>query len=104
MIEPVDTPIDELRDLPGSELVLAGLEDLRRGHRSPESLLVTIGADHLRASGLDVPRAGLSGRFPEHELYDLLEAEDSSSAHGRYNSLIRRLLSFERALERAQRG
>ena len=32
-------------------------------------------------------------------LYLLLAEDDSDSAHGRYNALIRRLVSFERALE-----
>jgi hypothetical protein len=35
----------------------------------------------------------------EHRLYALLAAEDSDSAHSRYNALVRRLVSFERAAE-----
>jgi hypothetical protein len=35
---------------------------------------------------------------PEHRLYLRLAADDSDSAHSRYNALIRRLVSFERAL------
>jgi hypothetical protein len=34
----------------------------------------------------------------EHRLYELLSRTDSDSAHSRYNALIRRLVSFERAL------
>ena len=30
-------------------------------------------------------------------LYELLHDEDPDSAHGKYNALIRRLVSFERA-------
>jgi hypothetical protein len=43
--------------------------------------------------------------FPEAELvlYDLLKKE-GHNAYGRYNSLIRELVSFGRALARAQRG
>ena len=33
----------------------------------------------------------------ERCLYELLHAKDPDSAHGRYNALIRRLVSFERA-------
>jgi hypothetical protein len=36
---------------------------------------------------------------PEHRLYDRFAAEDPDSAHGRYNALIRRLVSFERAVD-----
>jgi hypothetical protein len=36
---------------------------------------------------------------PEHRLYGLLSAEDSDSAHSRYNALVRRLVSYERAEE-----
>jgi hypothetical protein len=36
---------------------------------------------------------------PEHRLYTLLEDEDPTAAHAAYNALIRRLVSFERALE-----
>jgi hypothetical protein len=32
-------------------------------------------------------------------LYALLARDDAPSAHGRYNALIRRLVSFERAAE-----
>ena len=38
---------------------------------------------------------------PEAGLYALLDLEDSDSAHSRYNALVRRLVSFERAAERA---
>jgi len=63
---------------------------------SPESLLVSIGAPRLRRIGLDVPTALPS---PEHRLYELLARSDSDSAHSRYNALLRRLVSFERAAE-----
>jgi hypothetical protein len=36
---------------------------------------------------------------PEHRLYELLAREEPDSAHSRYNALIRRLVSLERALE-----
>jgi hypothetical protein len=83
-------------ELPGADLVHRGLADLAGGVESIEALLVSIGAPRLRALGLNVdgavPRA-------ERKLYDRLAAEDSDSAHSRYNALIRRLVSFERAAE-----
>lgn len=36
---------------------------------------------------------------PEHRLYERLALEDPDSAHSRYNALLRRLTSFESALE-----
>lgn len=87
----------ELSRFPGGELVTAGLEDLAAGRVTIASLLVAIGARRLRAAGLPVPAVTLDD--PEMRLYELLAAEDSDSAHSRYNALIRRLVSFERALE-----
>ena len=47
--------------------------------------------------GYDVP---VDGPFlPEDRLYAKLSEADSDSAHSRYNALIRRLVSFERAAE-----
>jgi hypothetical protein len=81
--------------LPGGDLVREGLGDLRAGRETPAALLVAIGAPRLRQLGIDVP----SVATPEHRLYDLLARQESDSAHSRYNALIRRLVSFERALE-----
>ena len=82
--------------LPGADLVEHGLADLTSGTESIEALLVSIGAPRLRGLGVAV-----SGALPgaERRLYDLLASQDSNSAHSRYNALIRRLVSFERALE-----
>jgi hypothetical protein len=86
----------ELTSLPGHELVLKGVDDLAQGIDSQEALLVSIGAPRLRQAGIEVPEPLAS---PEHRLYRLLAAEDSDSAHGRYNALVRRLVSFERAAD-----
>jgi len=90
----------ELTSLPGHELVLAGLDDLARGVESREALLVSIGAPRLRQAGIDVPDALAA---PEHRLYERLAAEDDDAAHSRYNALIRRLVSFERAADARSR-
>jgi hypothetical protein len=86
--------------LPGGDLVQAGFDDLARGVESIPALLVSIGAERLRHAGLVVP--GAVFRSPERRLYDRLASEDSDSAHSRYNALIRRLVSCERALECAR--
>lgn len=84
------------RSLPGADLIERGLADLASGRESIESLLVSIGATRLRGLGIAVQRPFPS---PERRLYDVLAAEDSDSAHSRYNALVRRLVSFERAAE-----
>jgi hypothetical protein len=89
--------VRDLSALPGAELVLAGLDDLARGQESMAALLVLIGAPRLRALGVAVP-AGERSTSPEHRLYECLRAEDARTAHSRYNALVRRLVSFERAL------
>lgn len=83
------------RTLPGAELIEQGLADLGRGEETIESLLVSIGAPRLRDIGLPVPDNIWD--HPEHRLYELMEAGEPDAAHSRYNALIRRLVSFERA-------
>jgi hypothetical protein len=81
--------------LPGEDIIKQGISDLVAGRETIESLLVSIGSPRLRQIGVAVPNTVISN--PEHRLYDLLSAEDSDSAHSRYNALIRRLVSYERA-------
>ena len=86
--------------LPGEDLVTVGLRDLGSGAETEAALLVSIGAPRLIRLGLDV-------RDPvpdaEHRLYARLAAVDRASAHSRYNALVRRLVSYERAAECARR-
>jgi hypothetical protein len=82
--------------LPGGDLVAKGIEDLARSAQSIEALLVSIGAPRLRDLGILIA-APLPD--PEHQLYERLSREDPDSAHSRYNALLRRLTSFESALE-----
>lgn len=83
--------------LPGGDLIDEGVRDLREGRETIAALLVAIGSPRLRRLGLDLP-ASLP-EDPEHRLYDLLSKDGSDSAHSRYNALIRKLVSFERAAE-----
>jgi hypothetical protein len=85
-------------DLPGGDLLAAGLEDLRRGVESVPALLAQIGAPRLRQLAIDVPARHPSGLLPEHRLYELLAREHGDNAHSRYNALIRKLVSFTRAV------
>jgi hypothetical protein len=83
--------------LPGEELVREGLADLERGLVTVPALLVAIGAPRLRRLGMVLPER--LPQDPEHRLYDLLARDDPDAAHSRYNALIRKLVSFERAAE-----
>lgn len=105
--------------LPGAELVCAGLdvlealaadstapaEDIGDSSASAvsgftiEALLVAVGAPRLRRAGLRVPTVPGWPARPELALYEAVAAQGPADAHSRYNALIRRLVSFERALE-----
>ncbi len=82
---------------PGEDLIHEGLADLDSGKESIASLLVSIGAPRLKRAGVNIPPFLFAD--PEHRLYSLLSIENSDNAHSRYNALIRKLVSFERALE-----
>jgi hypothetical protein len=86
-------------DFPGAELVVKGLADLAEGAETVESLLISVGASRLRALGFEVPAPFDE---PEERLYLLLARDDALGAHSRYNGLVRRLVSFERAAESAR--
>lgn len=86
-------------DLPGSDLVAAGIADLERGVETTAALLVSIGAPRLRRAGLSIENPLPD---PERRLYAMLAATNPRAAHGRYNALVRRLVSFERAIECAR--
>lgn len=82
------------KDLPGADLVEQGLRDLASGIHSVEALLVSMSAPRLRALGILVPTT-LPG--PELALYRLLAGQHGAAAHARYNALVRRIVSFQRA-------
>ena len=87
-------------NLPGADLVAAGVAACERGEVTIESLLVAIGAPRLRRLGIGLPGVARISQQPEHDLYRLLGESHPRDAHSQYNSLVRRLVSFERALER----
>ncbi len=87
-------------DLPGADLVASGIEALKRSDLTVEALLVCVGATRMRLAGLEVPTAPPLAQPPEIELYLAIGADHPDDTHSRYNALIRRLVSFERALER----
>jgi hypothetical protein len=87
--------------LPGQELIEQGLADLAKDQVTDSSLLVLIAAPRLRRLGIRIPNRSFP-RPCEHHLYARLEQRLGAAAHSYYNSLIRRIVSFARALEREQ--
>ncbi|PZO38882.1 MAG: hypothetical protein DCF19_15540 [Pseudanabaena frigida] len=88
----------ELNELPGSDLILLGLEDLYQGKNNTiGSLLIAIASIRLTAAGLDIPQAPLVLE-PELALYAHLQNEHDD-AYAYYNALLNSLNSFCAALE-----
>lgn len=84
--------------LPMHDVIARGINQLeRRGSSSNmPALIVSIGAPRLRQLGLRIAR---TIRDPEHRLYDYLARQHPGRpVHSLYNSHIRRLVKFERAL------
>lgn len=86
-------------DLPGSRVVERGLVDLHAGVRSTESLLVSAGAERLRALGVWFPGPVEIDSEPELALYRHLAEIGVPDPYSTYNALRRELASFVRALE-----
>jgi hypothetical protein len=84
-----------MKALPAGELIATGIEDLQLERHTIPALLVAIGAPKLRSLGLIIPEH--LPDHPEHRLYALLSATEPDAAHSKYNALIRKLVSFQRA-------
>jgi hypothetical protein len=85
--------------LPGEEMVREGLNDLAQDRVTDLALLVLIAAPRLRGLGLQVPERKTVEPF-EHQLYARLEERLGAGAHSHYNSLIRRMVSYARSVDR----
>jgi hypothetical protein len=94
---------DDLKSLPGAEIVLPGILDLEAGRRSVNAMAVQCAATRLRKIGLSAP--GVAGGAPaSHQLYGQLRSELGNGAHSRHNAILARVASFAGAAERARRG
>jgi hypothetical protein len=91
-----------LNDLPGEALVRQGLADLAAQRRTISACLVSMASPRLRRAGLLSVSAPIINDA-ELSLYGLLRAE-AGDAYSRYNSFLRELVSFERALDRRLRS
>jgi hypothetical protein len=87
-----------LSDLPGSELILPGLDDLHNGKTNTiGALLISIASTRLTNAGLTFPKDHLVPE-PELTLYARLQTE-RDDAYPYYNALLKSLNSFCHALE-----
>lgn len=87
-----------LDKLPGADVILPGLEDLRKGDsKTVGALLITIASTRLTQAGLEFPKSHLMPE-PELALYNRLQTE-RDDAYPYYNALLNSLNSFCHALE-----
>ena len=90
-----------IADLPGADLIVQGMADARAGKLTIPVCLLCIALPALQRSGLFSPDAVAdSCPDPELTLYRLLRNE-GGDAFARYNSLLRRVVSFEQSLRRS---
>jgi hypothetical protein len=92
-----------MSDLPGAELLTEALDPSRATAVTISSCLLSMARTRLERAGLVVPEGGGRVAEPELTLYRLLRSE-GGDAFSRYNGLIRRLVSFERAWEKRAVG
>jgi hypothetical protein len=84
--------------LPGEEMIRKGIQDLGNSVESNESLLVQIGWPRLNLLGAPIKQSWRN-IDSDRQLYARLCQTHGYEAHSQYNSLVRQLSSFARALE-----
>jgi hypothetical protein len=95
-------PQQELAKLPGAEIVLPGIEDLKAGRETVNALAVSAAAGRLGVR--ELVREDSTGEPAAHRLYLRLNDELGDAAHSRYNAILARVVSFARAAEHARAG
>ena len=95
-------PQQELAKLPGAEIVLPGIEDLKAGRVTVNALAVSSAASKL---GVRELVGDIDAEEPAaHRLYLRLNDELGDTAHSRYNAILARVASFARAAGHARAG
>jgi hypothetical protein len=84
--------------LPGSEIIVQGLADLRSGCETPEACLASIAWPRLIEYGWVNARNERPLKDPEHRLYRQL-ALQNEEPYSVYKGWLRRLARFEHALD-----
>ena len=94
-----------LSNLPGADIVAAGLTDFGAGLVTVNSCLVALIVPHLGRAGIVVDGLGELIPEPERTLYRLLGQDGSGlDPYPRYNAFKRRIVSFARALAARRRA
>lgn len=92
----------EPHKLPGAEIVLPGIEDLKAGRETTNALAVSAAAAKLGVR--DLVRDTHPEEPAAHRLYLRLNSELGDAAHSRYNAILARVASFARAAGNARAG
>ncbi len=90
----------ELAELPGAEIVLPGIEDLKAGRETINALAVRAAAAKLGVR--DLVGEMDAAEPAAHRLYAHLNNELGDAAHSRYNAILRRVAKFTRAKRLAE--
>lgn len=91
-------------ELPGADLLEAGLADLRANRYSPEALAICALQGRLRHCGVEVPEVTLAGDA-EIQMYYELGRNGERNPHVAMNGIMRRLDAYASAAEaRLQRA
>ena len=91
---------DQVKDLPGWEIISQGLADIAAGRQTPEACGAWIASPRLRLAGLlGDTIAFASALDAEIVLYRLL-GETRAEPYPEYNAFLRRIVRFEHALDR----
>lgn len=95
-------PDQDLDNLPGAEIVFPGIEDLKAGRETVNSLAVSAAAGKLGVR--DLLTDAEAEEPAAHRLYQRLNSELGDAAHSRYNAILSRVASFARAANHARSG
>jgi hypothetical protein len=93
-------PEQELDKLPGAEIVLPGIEDLKAGRETINALAVSAAATRLGVRDLV---GDVTNKEPAaHRLYSRLSSEFGDAAYSQYKAMLARVASFARAADHAR--
>lgn len=90
----------QFKDLPGGARIIEGLADHALGKHGINACLVRIASPRLARVGA-ISLSDKPDCSAELDLYEILMSEPGNP-YGRYNALMRELVSFEHALDRWQ--
>jgi len=93
---------DQFENLPGGSRIAAGLEDRAAGRKGINACLVRIASPRLSKAGY-LDSSETPDLTAELDLYEILLTEPGNP-YGRYNALMRELISFEHAFDSQQAG